>query len=303
MNSLPISHSYCLCDPFCDYLNITSPKINQEAILNLIKPFLDVIGCLEQVTGLFSCAGGFGMFKTYVRGSVCVFSASAGVLDVFRKLNMYDEYLAIFYDFEHRVSMLHATVDYRIDSPELLDVIYQLGSSGQISLTRKSIDQKNVSRLIGKNLDGIDTGTVYLGKRQNSDVWAKAYDKRQERIQKGFSDPGPTLRIEIAVQSDVGATIRDASNPFNLFYHFAQRSLVTAPPAFTGWEPHGTGFNIERQKLDLTTWQRLWGIIENSTDFKRVIDLAVADYGTDAALEIKKLVSKRILLSERSMAA
>lgn len=303
MNSLPISHSYCLCDPFCDYLNITTPKINQDAVFALIQPFLDVIGCLEQFAGLFSCAGGFGTFKVYVRGQVCVFSASAGVLNAFRQLNMFDEYLALFYDFEHRVSMMHATVDLRLDAPELLEVIYQKASTGQISLTRKAIDPKNVSRLIGKNLEGIDTGTVYLGKKENSDVWGKAYDKRQERIQKGFPDPGPTLRIEIAIQSDMGATIRDASNPFNIFYHFAQRSLVIPPPSFQGWEPHGNGFIIDKKPAaDLTTWQRIKGIIENSNDFKRVIEMAVLDYGKDAAKELDSIIRQRILLSERAKA-
>lgn len=302
MNSLPISHSLCLCDPFCDYLNITTPKINQDAILELLKPYLDFIGCLEQTPGLFACAGGFGTFKTYIRGSVCVFSASGGVLNAFRQLNLYDQYLTIFYDFEHRVSMLHATVDFRIDAPEFLDVLYEKASSGAVSLTRKAIEPKNVTRLIGKNLEGIDTGTVYLGNKSNSDVWAKAYDKRQERIQKGFPDPQAMLRIEIAVQSDVGATIRDASNPFNIFYHFAQRSLVIPPPSFTGWEPHGTGFKIERSQDTLTTWQRIKAIVENSNDIKRIIEMAVLDYGKDAAKEIDKIIRQRILLSERTKA-
>lgn len=303
MNSLPINNDYCLCDPFCDYLNITSPKEQQQAILDLIKPYLDYAGCLEQFTGTFQIPSSFGTFKTYTRGSVCVFSASGGLLSAFRQLGLYDHYLTLFADFPHRVSMLHATADFRLDAPEYLEAIYQKATAGEVYLTRKAIDPKNVSKLTGKNLEGVDTGTVYLGNRANADVWAKAYDKRQERIQKGFTDPGQTLRIEIAVQSDVGASLRDASNPKNLFYHFAQKSLVTPPADFAGWAPYGLGFQIETKKPDLTTWQRLWGIIENSTDFKRVIDLALTDYGVDAEKEISKLLRKRLLLLERSMVA
>jgi hypothetical protein len=113
----------------------------------------------------------------------------------------------------------------------------------------------------------------------------------------------PTLRIEIAVQSDVGASLRDASNPRNLFYHFASKSLVTAPDDFTGWEPFGTGFMLEKKTNDLTPWQQIKGILENSLDMKRCIDLALAHYGSDAEKELAKLVRNRFLLSERSMVA
>jgi hypothetical protein len=291
--SLPISHKLCLCEPFCDYLNITSPKDNQEAILAELSPFLDVLGALEASQGLFLMPEKGGTFKTGVRAKVCVFSASGGFLEALRKQNLYNKYLAVFSNFEHRISMLHATVDFRIDAPEVLEALYQVASNGQFYLTRKALKPEHVSKLTGKNLDGVDTGTVYLGNRANADVWAKVYDKRQERIAKGFTDPLPTLRIEIAVQSDVGATLRDASVPYNLFYHFASRSLVTAPEGFPGWESHGEGFTLDTVKQDLTAWQRLWGIMSNSNDVGSMIKIADAEYGEDALEELQKLLRKR----------
>lgn len=296
VNILPINNALCLGDPFCDYLNITTPKQNQDALMSLILPILDFVGCLHQYEGTYSIPPAFGTFKVYRRGQVAVFSASGGLLRSFRQLGLYDQYLTIFADYEYRISMLHATLDFRVDAPQYIDAIYKMAISGSLNLTRKAIDPKNVTRLTGVNLEGIDTGTVYLGNRSNSDVWAKAYDKRQELLSKGQIDPLPMLRLEIAVQSDVGATLRDASNPYDLFYHFATRSLVTAPAAFKGWEPHGIGFDIERTFSDLTTWQRLWGIIEHSSDFARVIDLAVQDYGHDAEKELTKLLRKRMRL-------
>lgn len=294
MSILPLKNEYCLCDPFVDYLNITSPKANGLAILGQIKPILDSLGCSEVLEGLFQLPSKLGTFKVSVRGQVSIFSASGGFLEALRQNRLYNDYLVVFSEFEHRISMLHATVDFRVDSPEYLDQIYQKASSGEIQLTRKSLNPLHVSRLIGKNSEGIDTGTVYLGSRKNSDVWAKVYDKRQEMLAKGLNDTGPMLRIEIAVQSDVGATLRDASKPHDLFYQFASKSLVTPPASFKGWESHGQGFMLEKPKEDFTTWQRLWGIMSNSSDVDRMVRLAVDDYGDDALVELTKLLRKKL---------
>jgi hypothetical protein len=300
---LPISSDLCLCEPFADYLNLTVPKEYGLSVLDLLKPILDTLGCSEVSEGLFLLPTKAGTCKVSPRGQVMIFSASGGFLEALRRINQYGHYLNQFTEYPHRVSMLHATADFRLDAPLAIESIYQRASEGGIQFTRKSLNPLHVSRLTGKNSEGIDTGTVYLGSRKNSDVWAKCYDKRQERLAKGLPDCGPMLRIEIAVQSDVGATLRDASKPFDLFWHFASKSLVTPPANFVSWSPHGEGFEIEKRVDDFTTWQRLWGIIENSSDFKRVIDLATADYGSDAVDEISRLLRKRITLSERSMVA
>ena len=296
MSILPIKSDLSICSPFCDYLNITSPKENQDDIMDKIRFYLDYLGCLEEQQGTFKLSGGFGTFKVYVRGHVSIFSASGGFLDALRIRNLYDSYLMVFFHFPHRISMLHATCDFRVDAPEYVAAAYNDAISGEFYLTRKSIDPKNVSRLVSQDQDGRETGTVYIGNRANSDVWAKVYDKRQERLRKGYESPLPLLRIEIAVQSDIRASLKDASNPHDIFYHYAQNSLVTPPVGFKGWESYGSSFEIDKPKSNLTTWGRLWGIIENSNDIKRVIDLAIADYGEDALKEINKLVAKRLTL-------
>jgi hypothetical protein len=291
---LPITMEHCLCAPFCDYVNITTPKELKENIMLRIMPFLDLIGCIEIVPGLFSLPDKRGTFKLKVRGMVAIYSCSGGVIAALRAAKQFDQYLFCFADVEHRVSMLHATVDYSIEAPPALEEIYQKATSGNFYLSRKSLQVSQVSRLQGKDLSGAETGTVYLGIRSNADVWAKAYDKRQERLAKGFADCGPMLRIEIAIQSKIGASLRDVSNPHDIFYHFAQRSMVVPPEGFNGWQSHGEGFTLERKENDFTTWQRLWGIVENSTDLNRMIDLAVADYGSDAENEIIKLLRKKM---------
>lgn len=300
MSILPISHRNCLCEPFTDYLNLTAPREHIEEVTEAVRPFADVLGCSEVTQGLFQMPQKAGTLKISVRGQVAIFSASGGVLERLRAIGAYNDYLSAFLPFPMRISMMHATVDYRLDAPDYLEAIYQLGVSGNCYLTRKAIQPHHVSRLQGQNSEGAQTGTVYLGIRRNADVWAKAYDKRQERIAKGFADPGNTLRLEIAVQSDVNASLRDASKPHDIFYHFASRSLVEAPPSFISWEPHGTGLDLPPRNDNLTTHQRLWGILGNSLDLQRAINLAVADYGVDAERELIQLLRKRFRLSERA---
>jgi hypothetical protein len=256
-------------------------------------PFLDLIGAVEGFKGTFQQSDKGGTLKVYCVASVVVFSASGQFLDALRKKGVFNNYLAAFFPYSHRISRLDASVDFRADAPTIQNDVYELGQSGQLHLTRKAVNSDHVSRLQGRNKDGYDTGTVYLGSKANSDVYAKVYDKRQERLAKGYEDIGPTLRIELTIQSDIGATLKDASNPFDIFYNFASKSLVIAPPEFKGWTAHGAGFDLPKVVDNRTTWERLWGIASSSNDLSRMIDLAVTEYGDDALTELNKLVRKR----------
>lgn len=301
---LPLTQDKCLCLPFADYANITVAKTDADDVLAGLMPILDMFGCSQLSPGLFCLPGkGSGTVKAVSRHAVTSFSASGQFLSNLRANDMLDQYLTVFSDYSHNVSMLHATVDYDVYAPEVLREIYDLGQSGQFYLSRKAMNPKHVTRFMGLDADGVETGTVNLGYKANYDVWAKVYDKRHERLSKGFPDPNQMLRIEIAVQTDVGATLRDISNPHDIFYQYASKTLVEAPQGFKGWQSYAGGLTLEKKAQDLTTWQRLWGVIENSNDFKRVIDLAIADYGDDAEKELSKLIRKRISLSGRSMVA
>lgn len=290
---IAIKHSACLSEPFVDYLNISSPKDNLETLRNALQPIIDGLGMSEPIEGLFSLPEGLGTLKFATRGKVCIVSASGGFLRELRMRSIYNHYLAEFANIEHRITMMHVTCDYSIDAPKYIAKLYQKAVNGDVYLTRKAINPVHVGKLIGRNLEGIDTGTVYLGSRKNSDVWAKVYDKRQERIAKGEVDAPPTLRVEIAVQSDVNATLRDASLPLEIFYHFAGRSLVEKPKGLQGWEPHGEGFELPQSDETLTPHQRLTRIAEHSNDITRLFNLAYASYGDDALDEIQKIIRNR----------
>lgn len=289
-----LSHRSIICNPFCDYLNVTSPKDNGDLIMGALKPILDVIGAAEISPGVFQYAVKGGVFKYTERGQVCIFSASGGFLQTLRDKGLYGDYLAVLSSFPHRVSMLHATADFLVDPPSIIQECKVQGQSGRLQLTRKSIPPKFVHALLSLNADGIETGTVYLANRKNADVWAKVYDKQHERVSKGFVDPGSILRVEIAVQSDVGATLRDAFEPSTLFFHFASASLVEPPLDVAKWSANGEGFVLGESPSTFTCDQRLKAILAGSLDVTRLLRLAIEGFGDDAASVLTSLLVQRL---------
>lgn len=276
---LPLRPWSMLGDVFADYLNVSFPKDVFELVTRDVFPLLDEMGCSEVSPGLFQTEGK-GTFKAYTRGKVGIFSASGVFLDCLRRVpGRFREYLGVIASYPHRVSLLHLTADYMVESPPaLIQEVKAKGLAGELSLTRKRIQPGQVSALLGVDLRGQETGTVYLGKRQNADVWAKVYDKGHERESRGFPYPGPVARVEIAVQSDVGATLRDVESPESLFFHFASRSIAEGPPGVAEWFPHGEGYVLP-PKVDRTALERIESILAGSLDFARVVKLARDEYG------------------------
>jgi len=236
-----------LGSPFTDYLNVTTPLDNAEAMRAAIIPLIESLGAFEEIEG-----EGFrfyeprivsgkvqlvpdGMLKMKPRGKMLVVSTSGAVLRRLRDRELFPEYLAVLSSFPHRVSMLHTTADYHVASPpEVINQVKQTASAGELSLTRKRLLPTQCTYLLGSNCDGFETGTVYLGNKTNADVWAKMYDKRHERLSRGYAEPGSIVRVEVTIQSGAGTTLRNTLHPQDLFYHFADRSLVEVPPDFAG---------------------------------------------------------------------
>lgn len=288
----PLSYRSSVCSPFTDYLNVTTPRDNGELVLGELRPLLDALGASEVSDGLFALPDKGGTFKMHFRQRVAVLGASGGFLSSLRSNEMYAEYLRILSGHSHRVSMLHATVDFMVDAPEVVQQVEALGHAGGLALTRKAIQPQQIHALLSLGQDGRRTGTLYLGNRKNSDVWAKLYDKQHERLSKGLPDPGPLARLEIAVQSDIGATLRDAFDPSALFWHFASRSLVDPPPDAPQWQPYGEGFTLTPPALNLTGIQRLKAILEYSPDVSRLVKIAREEYGDEGGEVLAGLVRK-----------
>lgn len=285
--------------PFTDYLNVTSPSEYGDDIKSRVLPVIEALGPFTETDG-----GVYrlldekmrpvrGTFKFGKRGKVVIVSASGGALKALRDNRMFGAYLAELASFPHRVSMLHATQDYLVPSPpSVIHAVKDAAFAEGLMLTRKRILRAHVNALLGANAHGAITGTVYLGNRANADVWAKVYDKQHERLSRGLSDPGPLVRVEVAVQSDVGATLRDAYDPYDLFFHFAGKSLVEVPVTCQGWVPNGEGYTLgpRSEVLPLDRLDRLLGY---SLDLGSLVRIAVDAYGEKAGDVLSRLIRKK----------
>lgn len=285
--------------PFADYLNVTVPYDVGSEVVEKILPVIESIGPMGEVEpGVYRLYDGSlkptsAVFKFKKRGKVHVLSASGMALDALRLTGNYADYLREISLYPHRVSMLHVTQDYFVLSPsEVILAVKDAAFSESLYLTRKKLLKEHVTVMLAPGANGLDTGTVYLGNRANADVWAKVYDKQHERQKRVGSDPGPIVRVEIAVQSDVGATLRDAFNPRDLYFNFASKSLVEAPEGFQGWSPSGEGF-VLGQSREILPLDRLDRLLDFSLDLRRVVEIAVAAYGDKSGDVLARLIRKK----------
>lgn len=285
-------------EAFTDYLNISCDRDLEGLVREDVMPFLDLLGCSEDAKqpGLYRGAKG-GTARIGRRGRVATFSLSGQVLQELRDHRLFEPYLVAVGAYPHRVTMLHATQDFVVEHPPAAyRMVKALAYSGQLRLTRKAI-LPNAVRHWGclasctvRSEDGLwvdceETGTVRLGNRANADVWAKVYDKRQERLDNGYPDPGPLMRVEIALMSDVGCTLRDAAAPGAVFWHHAATLMGWRPGGTAVWRKGGEGFAFSGERRVITRAERVAGLLAMSPDVQRVVDLAreeVAARGLDA---------------------
>jgi hypothetical protein len=266
-----------------------------------LKPHLDIFGLIEIAKGVYKSPSNYGSGTLRYRegvGKVAVLSASGALLEYFRTFLMFHDYLYQISKFPSRVTMLHATADYAVDAPPAINALHKKALRGTVALTRKRVVPSQVKAILSPDQFNRLTGTVYLGNRANADVWAKVYDKRHERLSKGYPDIGSRTRVEIAVQSDVGASLRDAADPAALFYHFASPELVEAPKDIYPWLPLSEGFDLPPDKPEPLPMARVQSLLDFSDDVTRICTIAVNAFGDEApdllAIEMRKRCAKQL---------
>ena len=196
VNHLPCSAM--VGEPFADYLNISVPIDSAGGLRDSLLTVLYEVGSFDETQpGIFRqlslavrsgkiVTESLGSVRFSRRGKVEIVSTSGGILRLLREKGRFLDYLAVIGSFPYRVTMLHVTADYLCPSvPAVVAAVKMAALSGSLSLTRKSLQPSHCSYLGGIDVDGHETGTVYLGKRVNADVWAKVYDKRHERLSRG----------------------------------------------------------------------------------------------------------------------
>lgn len=267
----------------CDGFRLTLPETAGADLCRELRPVLDAVCAVEHGDGLFRRgATGPVLFKRGRYGRVAVLSFNGALLALLRGAGMLEDLVVPCAGYPRRQTRTDVALDFAVDAPPVLRALYAAGRAGKVALSRKAVPGRSVGWRMGvSTATGEDTGTVYLGERGVADVCAAVYDKRQERQDKGHSDPGPLLRVEVRV-ADVGAVLGDVLSPERLFHHYAAPDLVRGPPDAGDWVPHADGFVLP-QRAEFTAAERCERLVLASPDVARALDLSLEACG-DASL-------------------
>lgn len=260
----------------CDFLNVTVPLDDADTVMKGLLPIFGYLGLTGQNYGsklLYRSEEG-GALTLEDKKSFWLYSASGQILSLLRATDMLSQYLGVFAEVRHRVSLMHIAHDVPVSAPARLAALYSRANSPQgLRLTRKRLQPHQVRKIMRRDADGKDTGTVYLGSPK-AEVRAKVYDKRFERITKAGYDPAPLTRYELELTSKAGATLRDVAEPESAFWHYMQDVMgCSCPDGVAPWAKGESGYKLP-PKVSLLPAEIIKRGIERSADFEQWIALA-----------------------------
>lgn len=258
--------------PTTDWLTVTVPTEVAPLVLGEVRDVLSsapgISGC--QLEGWRFPSG--GCVRVGEKGAVTVISCSGAALVELRLTGLFADYLRSLASDSHRVTRVDSALDVPAPAPPLLHALYSKACRGEVRLTHKP---SPVRRYMGPSeVEGVDTGTVYLGSR-DAKARARVYDKRRERMDHGLPDPGDWIRYEFTGTGHLGVSLKDAWESAPLFWHYMGRSVLSAPPGVSAWIPGGEGFILPPRRVPgpSEAFQRR---IEYSSELREIIAQARA---------------------------
>lgn len=260
------SHALHLHSPFCDYLNITVPHELATEVRFSCAPLLSQLGATQVTPDLWQVPPlkrdptgrpsvdlsalahekpGTVTFKRM--GQVLQVSSSGSTLRSMRIDGSFVHWLSVLSSWPHRVTRADAAVDLPSPAPPLVQALYAAVRRDGIRLGRKRTPPANCRAILraAHYDESRETGTVYIGSYGKGEITFRGYDKRNEVLDRGGSDPGDCFRAEFSFSGQVGCTLRDVADPSGLFWHYSSE-LLDPPPEFTAWTKGDTGFHLDK---------------------------------------------------------
>jgi len=216
-------------------------------------------------------------------------SVSGKALGYLRKLDQYINLLVHLSEFPHRITRLDATMDTPDDFPLVHRRISRLYPDDRVCLSRK---QSIINYNLSKRDDGLRSGSLYMGGTRDQ-LQILIYDKTLEMRDK-FSITIPTAcRYEMRFKSSFNLTLRDASDPTELFWAHAHLINLKTPSGVAERVPTGDLTGWLNTTLKPLPFSKLVSYVEHSTALDSMIVLAdeVGDTGRSMLL---RLLTQRI---------
>ena len=278
----------------CDWLDITTSADSEtpENIINYVSAYAsDIQQNEEKNKTVIDIAG--GVLQVEIKKRWARVSASGKVLDAFRMLKIFDNYLDTLGALPHKVTRLDAAYDTQEDGADILAKLRRRYRSERPSLSRKALP---VSVIISRrDIDNRETGTFYAGHRTRAQVTARVYDKQHELKQKQGLEVSPRTRYELTVKGGMSPSLRDAAEPSRVFWHYMAPTFLKKPAGVCvkPWEP-GWGGSWESTSVEVDLVKRLKSLVENSTVIDQMISVADEISPAEGRAYLARLLSTRI---------
>lgn len=224
-------------------------------------------------------------------------SASGGSCEALRQLSAFGEYLALLGSYPHSVTRLDACMDVPLPGPAIVGaLVKQYPPDSLVRLSRKGV---RPDYNLQPSLCGGITGTFYAGPLRygKAKISARVYDKQAEVLSRTGHDIGALTRYEVTARKGVGASLRDASRPLELFWHIASPALLARPAAVPPWTPFLGETWAPGAIPRASDRNRLLARVESSVDFGLLIEFADR-LGADGRRELFRMVRHRLGLHD-----
>jgi hypothetical protein len=272
-----------------DRVNISVPSGRHLEVYQHVKRFCTGLGAYFLTADILQLDR--GTMKITERPRFTSYSVSGAFLQALRDYGSLEHFLFYFGEGSHKVSMLHIAQDFHTDAPPVLKRLRRLSRAKEVKLTRKYVEPKNVRYMESHNYSdpSVSTGMLYIGS-PNAEVRGACYDKRNERIEKGFPDPGPLLRGELRVTDKMRVTLKDVVLPNPCYWHFMS-NLFPKPDDVSPWSPNDHNYSLD-PPVSLETYQLLQKRIDTSPDIADLLALT-GELGPNGFTTLVRLLRTR----------
>lgn len=289
----------------CDWLDTTHPIEHHSYDDGGCESFISDVGYFLSSVGGEIVSNDDDGYKTRWRlgdgGSLTIdhtprflrISASGSVLAHLRATESYMRWLSLLSSVPHKITRLDVAGDRTDCSPPHVIASLRKKFPKSCSLGRKAL---KTTSFLSADSEGRQTGTFYIGNRRTSKQTARIYDKSHQMLEVHGTAIPPTLRYEFTTTSKHGASLRDASEPEALFWHFASHFL-SKPLDAPVWTPQDTP-EWSSDPFESCPGQVLKSSVENSAQFQHWVELASKD-GAGGLKYLRTLLNSSLERAER----